>query len=366
MIGISIVSVVVLLGVLIFIHELGHFLMAKRAGVGVLKFSLGFGPRIAGRKIGETEYLLSLFPLGGYVKLLGESPGEELSEEDAKRSFLRQSVWKRILIVAAGPLFNVLLALVIFTGVNMIGLPVLTPEIGSLQEGSAAMEAGLKAGDRIVAMDGNAVTKWDEISEIVTAGKDKPLRISARRDSATLEFTVTPRPMKSRNLFGEEIDSFKIGISPSGHTVVERRNPLSAFGAGIRQTWIISKLTVVSLVKMIQGVVSPKTLGGPILIAQMAGAQAQEGVVQFLLFMALLSINLAVLNVLPIPVLDGGHLLFYGIELVTGREINIRWREMAQQVGFVLLILLMIFVFMMDIERLNIQFLSDFIRKITG
>lgn len=366
MIGISIVSVVVLLGVLIFVHELGHFLMAKRAGVGVLKFSLGFGPRIIGKKIGETEYILSLFPLGGYVKLLGESPGEELSEEDAKRSFLRQTVWKRISIVAAGPLFNVLLALLIFTFVNMIGLPVLTPEVGSLQPGSAAMEAGLKAGDRIVAMDGKDVTKWDEISEIVTEGKDKPLRITVRRDSATLDFTVTPRPMKTRNLFGEEIESFKIGISPSPHTVIERRNPVSAFGAGVRQTWVVSKLTVLSLVKVFQGIISPKTLGGPILIAQMAGAQAKEGVVQFLLFMALLSINLAVLNVLPIPILDGGHLLFYGIELVTGHEISLRWREMAQQVGFVLLILLMIFVFMMDIERLNIRFISDFIKSFTG
>jgi regulator of sigma E protease len=172
--------------------------------------------------------------------------------------------------------------------------------------------------------------------------------------------------MKIRNLFGEEVESYKIGISPSPHTVIERRNPLSAFGEGIRQTWVISKLTVVSLFKMFQGIISPKTMGGPILIAQIAGAQAKEGIVQFLLFMALLSINLAILNLLPIPVLDGGHLLFYGIELVTGREINIRWREMAQQVGFVLLILLMVFVFMMDIERLNIRFINDFIRPFTG
>jgi regulator of sigma E protease len=141
---------------------------------------------------------------------------------------------------------------------------------------------------------------------------------------------------------------------------------VSAFGAGIRQTWVVSKLTVMSLVKVFQGIISPKTLGGPILIARIAGAPAKEGIVQFLLFMALLSINLAVLNLLPIPVLDGGHLLFYGIELVAGREINIRWREMAQQVGFALLILLMIFVFMMDIERLNIKFISDFIREFTG
>ncbi len=140
--GISIISVVVLLGVLIFVHELGHFLMAKRAGVGVLKFSLGFGPRIIGKKIGETEYILSLIPLGGYVKLLGESPGEELSAEEEKKSFLQQAVWKRIGIVAAGPGFNLLLAILIFTVVNMIGLPVLTAEIGNLQPDSAALSAG--------------------------------------------------------------------------------------------------------------------------------------------------------------------------------------------------------------------------------
>src|SRR5574340_489836 len=140
-IGINIASVVVLLGVLIFVHELGHFLLAKRAGVGVLKFSLGFGPRIIGKKIGETEYLLSLIPLGGYVKLLGESPGEELSAEEEKRSFLKQPVRKRIGIVAAGPAFNILLAILIFTIVNMIGLPVLTAEIGGVQDGSPALSA---------------------------------------------------------------------------------------------------------------------------------------------------------------------------------------------------------------------------------
>ena len=366
MIGISIVSVIVLLGILIFAHELGHFLVAKRAGVGVLKFSLGFGPRIIGKKIGETEYVLSLLPLGGYVKLLGESPEEELPEADAKRSFLKQPVWKRIMIVAAGPVFNFLLAIAIFTVVNMVGLPVLTPEIGSLSKDSAAMEAGLKTGDRIIDMDGRAITKWDEISRVVTESNGKPLKITVRREAGTLDFTVTPRSMKTKNLFGEEIESFKIGISPSSSTMIERRNPLSAVGEGARQTWVISKLTVLSLYKLCLGVISPKTLGGPILIAQIAGVQAKEGFVPFFLFMALLSINLAVLNLLPIPVLDGGHLFFYAIELVTRREVSVRWQERAQQVGFVVLIMLMVFVFMMDIERLNIKYISDFIKSITG
>ncbi len=364
--GINIVSVVVLLGVLIFAHELGHFLMAKRAGVGVLKFSLGFGPRIIGKKIGETEYLLSLIPLGGYVKLLGEAPGEELSAEEEKRSFLKQPVLKRIGIVAAGPAFNILLALFIFTIVNMIGLPVLTSEIGGLQAGSAAIDAGLKTGDTITGIDGTAVRKWDEISEIISDSQGRALMVTVSREGVSREMTVTPRRMKTTNLFGEEVESYKIGISPAPRTVIERLGPLSAFGTGISQTWKISKLTVLSIVKMFQGVVSPKTLGGPIMIAQIAGAQVREGMVPFILFMALLSINLAILNLLPVPVLDGGHLLFYGIELVTGHEVSLRWREMAQQIGFVLLILLMIFVFMLDIERLDIKMINEFIKKFIG
>ena len=328
--------------------------MAKRAGVGVLKFSLGFGPRIVGRKVGETEYLLSAIPLGGYVKLLGESSGEPLSPEDEKRSFLKQSVLKRIAIVAAGPLFNVLLALLIFAVVNMIGLPVMTSEIGALLPESAAARAGLKVGDRIVAIDGRAVTKWEHIAEIVTASKGKTLEVTVQRKEDRLKIPVTPSLMKTQTIFGEATDAYKIGISPSPRTVIERQNPIAAVGSAFQQTWTITKLTVVSIVKMFEGIVSPKTLGGPILIAQMAGAQVREGIIPFFLFTALLSINLAVLNLLPIPVLDGGHLLFYLIELVTRREVSLAWRERAQQVGFALLIGLMIFVFILDIERLNI------------
>ena len=364
--GINIVSVVILLGVLIFAHEFGHFLVAKRSGVGVLKFSLGFGPKLIGRKIGETEYVISLIPLGGYVKLLGESAGEDLSAEEARRSFLNQPVLKRIGIVAAGPAFNLVLAIVIFTSVNMIGLPVLTAEIGGVQPDSAAAAALIRAGDRITAVDGVPVEKWDRLSEIIGQSKGKELEITLLREGAESKVRVTPRLVATTNIFGEPLESYKIGVSPSSRTVIERLNPVAAFGAGIRQTWTISKLTALSIVKMFQGVVSPKTLGGPILIAQIAGAQVREGIVPFILFMALLSVNLAILNLLPIPVLDGGHLFFYLIEWVTGREVNLRWRETAQQVGFVLLVLLMIFVFLLDIERLDIQFVNDLIKKITG
>jgi regulator of sigma E protease len=354
------------LSVLIFIHEFGHFIVAKLSGVGVLKFSLGFGPRVIGKKIGETEYMLSLVPLGGYVKMIGEGPDEELSPEDQKKSFLRQNVWKRIAIVTAGPVFNLLLALLIFLVANLYGLPVLKPQIGDIQPDSAAIAAGLKPGDTITQMDKMSVKKWDDISEAVSRSSGKTVSVTVLRNSILLAIPVTPKLAETKNIFGERQKSYKIGISPSGETFVERLGPFSSFVRAFEQTWRISKLTVLSIVKMLEGVVSPKTMGGPIFIAQLAGAQVKQGIVPFILFMALLSINLGILNLLPIPVLDGGHLFFLAIELLTGREVNVRFREVAQQVGFTVLLLLMVFVFFLDIERLDIRFISDFIKRFTG
>ena len=357
MLGVSIISLIVLLGVLIFAHEFGHFLVAKYSGVGVLKFSLGFGPRLIGKKVGETEYLISMIPLGGYVKLLGESHDEELSAEDEKRSFLKQPVSKRIAIVAAGPIFNFLLAILIFTIVYMTGMPALTTYIGGVQEGSPAFEAGIKEGDVIVAINGQEISRWEKLAEDISKSGGNEIHISLKRNEQLLEVSLKPRLLKTQNIFGEEIASYKMGVSPSSqYAVTERMNPFMAFWTGIKQTWFISKLTVLSVVKIFEGVISPKTLGGPILIAQIAGTQAREGIVPFVFFMALLSINLAILNLFPIPILDGGHLLFFFIEIITGKEINIKWRETAQQIGFVILVILMVFVFIMDIERLNLSF----------
>jgi regulator of sigma E protease len=352
-------SVIVLLGVLIFVHELGHFLTAKLAGVGVLKFSLGFGPRLYGKKIGETEYLLSLIPLGGYVKLLGESEDDELAEEDKKRSFMGQSVWKRMGIVATGPIFNLLLAVIIFTFVYSWGIPVLTSKIGSIQQGTAAYNAGLKNDDVITSINSKPVSRWTDMAELINNSNGHVLDITVKRDGKSFTIPVKPTLYNVKNIFGEDANSFKIGIAPSLETTIERHNPLQAFVEAIKQTWLVCKLTIMSVVKIIDGAISPRTLGGPIMIAQLAGAQVKEGFIPFILFMALLSINLAVLNLLPIPILDGGHLLFYLIEVVTGNEINIKWRERAQQVGFVFLILLMIFVIVMDLDRLNIKLIPD-------
>ena len=354
LIGINIVSVIILLGVLIFVHELGHFLVAKWSGVGVLKFSLGFGPRLVGRKMGETEYILSAIPLGGYVKMLGESEDEEdLLPGDEERSFLNQPLFKRMAIVTAGPLFNFLFAIFAFALVYAIGVSTPTSRIGAVQ--GAALDAGMRTGDIIIAINDREISRWSELASAVNESNGERLKIRIDRENKghrIFEIYVVPQLVTSKNVFGEEIDTYRIGVAISDETVVERKGPVGALVAGIQQTWGWTKLTCLGIVKMLQGVVSPKELGGPILIAQMAGSQARKGLVPFIFLMAVLSVNLGVLNLLPLPVLDGGHIAFFLIEAATGRPVSMRSREIAQQVGFFLLILLMIFVFYNDIARI--------------
>jgi len=359
---ITLISFIILLSILIFVHEFGHFIAARIAGVGVLKFSLGFGPKIIGKKIGETEYVLSWIPLGGFVKLLGESGNEELPPEDEKRSFFKQAVWKRMLIVFAGPVFNFLLAIVIFTIVFIYGLPNLTANIGEVQKDSAAFEAGVMNGDKIITLDGRKIILWEEIKPIISDSKGREIEAIVERGAEKKHIIIKPRLSKAKNIWGEEESTYLIGVSPAGNTIIERRNPWDAFVGSISKTWDISKLTILAVVKMLEGVVSPKTLGGPIFIAQASGAMAKEGIIPFVLFMAVLSINLGVINLFPIPVLDGGHILFYVIEIVTRREVSVKFKEMSQQIGFVILLMLMLFVIFIDVERLNIKFVNDIIK----
>jgi regulator of sigma E protease len=359
---ITLISFIILLSVLIFVHELGHFLAARIAGVGILKFSLGFGPKIIGKKIGETEYVLSWIPLGGFVKLLGESGNEELSPEDEKRSFYKQSRWKRMLIVLAGPVFNFLLALVIFIIVSMYGLPNLTADLGEVQKESAAFEAGMMNGDKIITIGGRKVVFWEDIKPIIAESQGKEMEIVVQRGAEKKHFLIKPRLSKAKNIFGEEEYTYLIGVSPAGKTIIEKMNPWDAIIASASKTWYISKLTVISVVKMLEGVISPRTLGGPIFIAQVAGAQVKEGIIPFIFFMAILSINLGVINLFPIPVLDGGHIFFYIIEIVTRKEISVKVKEMSQQIGFVILLMLMLFVIFIDIERLNFKVVNDIMK----
>ena len=452
----TILSFVVILGLLIFVHELGHFLVAKRAGVGVLKFSLGFGRRLFGFKKGETEYLVSAIPLGGYVKMVGEDPREVVVDQtgqafdgagqplDLDRSFAHKSVWARIAIVLAGPGANFLLALLLFWGVfAFIGRPVFPPVAGKPKPDSPAAAADLRAGDRIVSVMGTPVMSWGEIERAIEATQGKPVSFRIERRGVPQELTLTPRQQTFTDLFGDERQVWTIGVGPFISTTVGRvMEGFPAAGAGLKvgdrivaidgepvETWeelarrihtraeeeialtverggqqfpiiltpkastqqdasgrtvtvgligispaegfvyhrvdpltalvdagdrtVATSLKIVwVLVKIVQGGVSPRTIGGPILIAQMTGEQAQQGLLNLIFFTALLSLNLAVLNLLPIPILDGGHLFFFFIELLRGKPVSVQKREMAQRVGLVLLVALMIFALYNDIFRL--------------
>jgi regulator of sigma E protease len=341
------------LGILIFFHELGHFLVARLCGVGVEKFSLGFGPKLFGKKIGRTDYIVSAMPLGGYVKMVGENPGADINPVDIPVSFTHKHVFKRILIVAAGPFFNFFLAVIIFFGIfQSYGSFILKPVIGDVNEGLPAHQAGLQKDDQVIEINGLAIKSWEEMAGIITGSKGKSLALTVRRGESTFAAKVIPKQISAKNIFGEEIKRYVIGIKSSGDTFVRDLNPFQALSESIIQTWRISKLVVISIVKILQGTISVKNIGGPIMIAEMAGQQAREGAVNFIFFIALLSVNLGVLNILPIPVLDGGHLIFFFIEAATGHPVSIKVREIAQQAGIVILILLMIFVFYNDIARI--------------
>lgn len=347
-------ATVIVLGVLIFVHELGHFLVAKRTGVTVLRFSLGFGPKIFGITRGGTEYRLSLIPLGGYVKMLGEDAEEELDAHDRAGSFSEQGVVKRLAIVFAGPFSNFILAIVIYTLLFAFsGIHELSTEIGSVNAGSPAEQAGLKAGDTVLSIDGARVTTWEELSQSIEKLGRKPLDLNVKRGDSEIAVTVTPNISEVKNLFGETIRRPLIGIAASETTIVRSVNPLAAGYYALAHTYNLSKLFVLTVVKLVQRIVPLNTLGGPILIAQMAGKQAQKGPVELLNFMALISVNLAVLNLLPIPILDGGHIFFFLIEAILGRPLSLKKIELAQKVGLLALLSLMVVVFYNDIMRLD-------------
>ena len=349
---ISVVSAVVVLGILVFVHELGHFLLCKLLGVGVEKFSLGFGPKVFGFRRGETEYLLSALPLGGYVKMVGETDtGEELPEENKERAFMGKSPLKRILIVAAGPVFNLVFAWFVMILIHLLGVPSATTKIGELIKDKPAVRAGLREGDVVTAVNGKAMARWGDLYKTIVDSKGELLVLQVKRGDTNLTFSLKPELRSGKNLFGEATSTPAIGIVASREQFKERFGLLDAVEKGTTQTFSLIDLTVVSLFKMVQRVVPMDSIGGPIMIAKMAGEQAAAGGVSLLAFMALLSINLGILNLLPVPVLDGGHLLFYTMEMIFRRPVSIKVREVAQQVGLMLLISLMVLAFYNDVVR---------------
>ncbi len=352
----SLLSFVIVLGVLIFVHEFGHFIVAKLFGVRVLKFSLGFGNKVVGRKWGETEYLISAFPLGGYVKMFGEQQGEEIAPEERRRSFSHKPVWQRFGIVLAGPMFNLLFAVALFFAMFAVaGLPqpVETTAIGSVAPGSAAEQAGIRPGDRVLSINGHRTTTWEQVSELVRESRGRELTLVLDRNGRQVTIHATPAMEKVRNIFGEEVgERYMLGIIRSDQVQYEKASLGESARAALIQTWNLIYLTVMGIVKILERVVPASELGGPIRIAEIAGQQLKAGWMNLLYFMGLLSINLGILNLLPVPVLDGGHLVFLTIEGIRGRPLSDRAMEMAQRVGIALLGTLMLFVFYNDIFRI--------------
>ncbi len=435
------------LGVLVSFHELGHFLAARWIGVKVLKYSIGFGPKLLGRQVGETEYLLSAVPLGGYVKLFGEEETDAITPEEQKRSFVHQPLLSKMAIVAAGPGFNFLLAYLIFSGWLATGAPLfvptfhdLTPDVDALLPGSPADLAGMKAGDRVIrvndkdissrselfdavaksngqaltldvrrgnqvktlvitpvpstvqdngkdvvvyrlgieetapvitavmngspamaagfhdgdrvlTIEGQEIQTWSQMTGFVKDSPNRPLHFQVQREGLIVPLVVTPATDKA-TVDGKTVEVGKIGISGPGRAIIRASNPLMAAVHGLRATWGWTELTAVGIYKMLAGEISSKNIGGPLTIANMSGEAAAQGMSSVAFLIAILSINLGVLNLLPIPILDGGHLLFFAIEAILRKPLGDRQREIAQQVGLLLLVSIMVFAFWNDIERL--------------
>ena len=437
--GFKMTAFLIGLAALIFVHELGHFLIARKCGVKVEKFSIGFGPKIIGFKSGCTEYLIAAIPLGGYVKMKGEDPGEEL--EDTQGSFSAATVYQRLAIAFGGPLFNILFAIAIYIGVYMVGMPTSGTAVGKVHDNSPAQQAGLQIGDRIIEIDSEKTLYWHQLLKIVhnapgkkmefvierdpqtvftipiipKAGEtsdlfgdkqtvgligierlerkiffieggspadkagfqigddilsidgieirggsdlktaaDKPgqeLTFRVLRDSQEQIIKVTPEPKMGTDLKGKEVRYGHLGFGISGDMVTEQYSLPGAVLRGLEQTWDRIYLISVSIKKLFTGSISAKTIGGPILIFQVYGQQAELGLNYFIMLTAFLSINLGLLNLLPIPILDGGHIFFFLIEIIKGKPISESNRERAAQVGLFMLLSLMVFAFYNDLMR---------------
>ena len=351
---ISIFSVLLVLGGLIFFHELGHFLAARAFGMGVSTFSLGFGPKLLRKVWGKTEYCLSAIPLGGYVSLVGQDEEEEMPEGfAAEEHFSSRPPWQRLIVVAAGPLANLLLAWLICWGlVYSYGEVEIRPLVGALEENGPAAQAGMQAGDLVLAVNGMEIQNWQQLADQIAASGGASLQLDVVRGGRNLSLAVTPAPVMRKSIFGEDEPSFRIGIRSSGEYAVRKPGFFEAAVSGIARSGEMLSLTWKGVVKLVQRVVPLEQVGGPILIAQMVGKQAREGLEGVLALTALISINLAVLNLLPIPVLDGGHILFFSLEMLMRRPLKRTIRNATTRLGFTFLICLMLLATFNDIWRL--------------
>ena len=354
------------LSVVVFFHELGHFLIARLCGVRVLIFSVGFGPEIVGftDRYG-TRWKVSAIPLGGYVKFFGDDNAASVPDEsaikgmtaaDRKESFYHQPVGRRSAIVAAGPFANFILAIVIFASIfALYGRQTTTARVDTVQPDSAAAAAGLKPGDIVLAIDGRAIESFSDMQRVVSANAGRTLTFRVDRGGAPITLTATPALKQGKDGFGNNFCHAVLGVSRSmapGDVNTEFVGPFTAVWLGVSETWFIIDRTFSYIGGLFAGRECADQLGGPIRIAQISGQVASLGFVPVLHLAAMLSVSIGLLNLFPVPLLDGGHLLFYGVEAVRGRPLSARAQEIGFRIGFAIVVMLMIFTVFNDTIQL--------------
>lgn len=350
------------LTVVIFFHELGHYLVGRWCGIGAKVFSVGFGPELLGfTDRSGTRWRLSAIPLGGYVRFVGDmnaaSAGAaddgDLTEAERCRAFHTKSVWRRAATVLAGPAANFLLAIVIFAFVLAVfGRTVADPVVADLREGGAAQQAGLLPGDRFVSLDGRTIESFSDVQRHVAPRAGSPIEAVIDRSGERIALTITPERLEIEDRFGNAIEQGVIGVISNpqmGRYRVEDYGPLEAVGLGVQETWFVVARTGGYLAGVIMGRENADQIGGPIRIAQVSGQVATLGFVALLNLTAILSVSIGLLNLLPVPILDGGHLLFYAYEAVRGKPLSETAQEYGYRVGFALVIGLMVFATWNDI-----------------
>jgi regulator of sigma E protease len=350
----SIIPTLIVLGVLITIHEFGHFVACRMSGVDVEKFSIGFGPEILRVKRGTTWYVLSLFPLGGYVKPAGESFSELPDSGPKPGDYLAAALPKRIFIVCAGVLMNYLLAFVLFGVIFMMGRPVPGTTIGGFVEGYPAEASGLAKGDKIIAVNGEPVATWTQMTGAFEKAAEPGITLLVLREGAEETFSIEPKQETVPDIFGKPVTVKRIGITPHPEAnKFERYGFFEAYANSAKTTWYLTAMTHKSIFYLMMGKISVKAISGPVGIISMTGDAAKLGLPYVLQLTATLSISLAVINLLPIPALDGGHLLFLLIEGIRRKKVSLAVQERVTQVGFALLLALMVFLIYNDLANID-------------
>ena len=353
----------VLLTVLVFVHEYGHYIVARWCGVRVEVFSIGFGPELIGRNDKHgTRWKISAIPLGGYVKMFGQGAnllegeaGKAMSAEDRKVAFDYKSVWRRMAIVAAGPIANYLFAALVFSMIFMVhGKDVAAPIVGKVMTVSAAEQAGLKPGDRIVSLNGTSIGAFEDIALIVQPNLDQEITITVERDGAAQTFHARPTISIEKDAFGDEVRLGRLGIESAGKATRIEFGVGESIYQGVKRVFDVSALMLKGLWQIVTGVRPADEIGGALRIGYLSGEIAQIGLLQLITFAAMLSVNLGLVNLFPIPLLDGGHLTYYGIEAARGKPLGERTQEWGFRIGIAFVLGLMLFATWNDLVFLDV------------